>query len=311
MESSQLLRDEYSYEVTEMVNLLPCQLVFYNRFTPYLKDTKPRIYLPNSAVRENREGLKKGQAKNKSEGEISNKSASRIRKAVRLQILTAKKKRVYSRLENKWFTFYVNFATLTLSSKQTHSDDTIKQQILQPFLRIIKDKFGVNKYIWKAETQANGNIHFHITLDKFIHWRQVRKYWNKCQDKLNYIHNSGIADPNSTDIHSVKNISKLENYLIKYLSKNDTTRRKIDGKVWDCSSNLKTASLSVPYEKFYKEFDDLCNHDLIDLREKYFEVVNIQPTRFKEHARLFMLWKDFSDKLVDDIKTNFTVDTLK
>lgn len=311
MQSNQLLRDEYSFEVTEMVNVLPCQLVFYNKFQPYLKDTNPRIYLNNSDVRSNLSGLTKGREKNKSAGDISNKAASRIRKAVRLQILTAKKKRVYSKLENKWFTFYVNFVTLTLSSKQIHSDDEIKKYCLQPFIRIIQSKYGIHKYIWKAEAQSNGNIHFHITLDKFIHWRSVRKHWNKCQDKLSYVSRSGLADPNSTDIHSVVNISKLENYLIKYLSKNDDTKRKIEGKTWDCSANLKNESLSVPYEKFYKEFDDLTGTQIIDLRENYFEVVKVNQTRFKEHARLYQLWKQFSDKLVDDIQINFTVDSFK
>jgi hypothetical protein len=303
---TQLTRDDYFYEVTEMVNILPCKLVVYNKFEAFLKEG--RHYIPKSYLRNVTE-LDQGRKKNKSEGEISRKAAIRIRKAVRLQILTAKKKRVYSKKENKWFTFYINFATLTLSSKQIHSDDEIKKFVLRPFLRVIKNKFGVSKYIWKAESQVNNNIHFHLTLDKFIHWRQLRKYWNKCQNALGYVHRSGISDPNSTDIHSVKNISKLENYLIKYLTKNDDSRRKIEGKTWDCSSNLKTASLSVPYSQFYKEFNVLTKDEVIDLREKYFHCIDISPGEFKKHQSLVNLWNNFSSKLVDDIQTNFVVET--
>ena len=344
MESNQLLREEYSYEVTQMCNVLPVKLVVYNKFQPYLKDTNPRIYLPRNFTNNNKAGLEKGTKANKSEGEISRKAAAKIRKAVRLQILTAKKKRVHSKLENKWFDFYVNFVTLTLSSKQIHSDDEIKKHILKPFIRILQDKHGVYKYIWKAESQNNGNIHFHITLDKFVHWRQVRKYWNKCQDKLCYVQRSGISDPNSTDIHAVKNISKLENYLIKYLSKSDDIKpycslytdvfsdhfynkmnfkwistskgifekkRKIEGKVWDCSSNLKNGSLSVPYDLFYKEFEELKGSEFIDLRDKYCQAFPISSDKFKQFPRLKRLWEDFSSHLVDDVKTYFTVESFK
>lgn len=176
---------------------------------------------------------------NKSRGFISLKAQSRIRNAVQLLVFMSKPKRVYNEKLKKHFLFRVNFITLTLSSKQIHSDNEIKQKLLQPFIRVIKSKYGVRNYIWKAETQSNDNIHFHITLDQFIHWRELRDTWNIIQENLGYVTRSKIMDPNSTDIHSVKNIHSLAAYLSKYLSKNQEGRRLVEGKLWDCNKELK------------------------------------------------------------------------
>lgn len=175
----------------------------------------------------------------KSKGIISSKAQSRIRNAVQLLIFMAKPKRVYNEKLKKHFLFKINFITLTLSSKQIHSDYEIKSKLLGPFIRIIKQKYGVRNYIWKAESQVNGNIHFHITCDQFIHWRELRDVWNTLQENLGYVSRSNIINPNSTDIHSVKNIHSLSAYLSKYLSKNDKTRRLIEGKLWDCNKETK------------------------------------------------------------------------
>lgn len=290
------------WSVDRYASVLPNQMTVYNKFTPYIKNENGKLLqIPRSYATNKTEYLKD----HKSKGEISSKAAARIRKAVRLMIWTAQKKRVYYKQENKWFTFYISFVTLTLSSKQIHSDEQIKQQILQPFLRSIKIKYGVHKYIWKAETQDNGNIHFHLTIDKYIHWRSIRNSWNKFQESLGYISASGISDPNSTDVHSVKRIDKLENYLIKYLSKNDNTKRKIEGAVWNCSANLKGSGLNLNWEKYLDEFEVLSCESVIDLKENYFQVIKYPTSIFKQLPPLVEAWKNYSKKLVDDVKLNF------
>ena len=56
----------------------------------------------------------------------------------------------------------MKFITLTLSDVQAHTDDSIKEHMLQPFLYWLQRYYNCS-YVWKAETQINGNIHFHIT----------------------------------------------------------------------------------------------------------------------------------------------------
>ena len=52
-------------------------------------------------------------------------------------------------------------------------------------------------------------------------------------------------EPNTIDIHSVKNIKNLAAYLIKYMSKNEEGRREIQGKIWGCSKNLNYSNKFV------------------------------------------------------------------
>ena len=67
--------------------------------------------------------------------------------------------------------YKLTFITLTLPSKQIHSDNEIKSKCLNQFLIELKKNHSVSRYIWKAEKQENNNIHFHIIADKFIKWQ--------------------------------------------------------------------------------------------------------------------------------------------
>lgn len=118
-------------------------------------------------------------------------------------------------------------------------------------------------YVWKAELQKNGNIHFHLTTDIFIHYMLIRREWNNAISKLGYIERyaqthsqltfdeynyyrsqQGSSDieknkkaysyglrtnwrsPNTTDVKSVKNVKSLSAYLAKYLTKEAGDKEK-------------------------------------------------------------------------------------
>lgn len=150
-------------------------------------------------------------------------------------------KTVYSKAENRRFTFLLAFITLTLSDKQNHSDEEIKRLLLRPFLKWL-ERNSCGMYVWKAEAQVNGNIHFHVTVNNFIHWKSIRKKWNKLQSMHGYhkVFTNGRAEigVNSTDIHSVVNAKQTAAYMAKYMTKNDKTRRMITGKLWGSSNSL-------------------------------------------------------------------------
>lgn len=160
----------------------------------------------------------------RSHGLMSFKANKRVRLAIDWMIHLAKEKPLYSAEKKSNFTFKINFITLTLPSKQKHSDNEIKSKLLNQFLTELRHKYKVVNYLWRAEAQANGNIHFHIVCDTFIPWRTLRTDWNRITEKLGYVskfhENTGKSDPNSTDIHSVNQIKNLSGYLAKYCSKN-------------------------------------------------------------------------------------------
>lgn len=158
-------------------------------------------------------------------GTISRKSRQRITNSLNWMILFSPMQKTYCRIEKRFITFRINFITLTLSAAQMHTDQFIKEHMLAPFLKWM-ERQGAKQYVWKAETQNNGNIHFHITANQYLHWRIIRTKWNELQENHRYIEayigNGGSGDPNSTDVHAVKKDHQLVGYMLKYMAKVET-----------------------------------------------------------------------------------------
>lgn len=77
--------------------------------------------------------------------------------------------------------------TLTLPAKQNHSDQDVRRKMLRPYLQDLKRKYQAANYMWFAEKQGNGNIHFHIILDRFVEKSVARTLWNKALARHDYI----------------------------------------------------------------------------------------------------------------------------
>lgn len=234
---------------------------------------------------------------NKHNGSVSNKSSTKIRNAVNWMLFFSKKKKVYSIKERSTFYFYLNFITLTLPSTQHHSDDFLKENLLVPFLDWMKRTNGNEMYVWKAESQRNGNIHFHITSHVFIHWKSIRKKWNVLLSKHGYCktYQDGSNDKGdaSTQVKAAKNPEQVGGYLAAYIGKDDRLKLKIKtpkllpkfykcstfsdtalnydysmssplkrpvtGRLWGCSYNLSRISVTIDEEDYgIDEFTDIC-----------------------------------------------------
>ncbi len=124
----------------------------------------------------------------------SNQSKTRMINAINWLFLFSNKKtiKVTDGFKNKKtgemqysFTYRLGFITLTLPSTQKHTDEFIKEHMLQPLLYWLTRYYNCN-YVWKAETQQNGRIHFHITVDAFIPWRALAAKWNTVCAKYEY-----------------------------------------------------------------------------------------------------------------------------
>lgn len=133
------------------------------------------------------------------------------------------------------------FITLTLPTVQIHGDKDIKHYCLRPFMRYLFDNHGVTNYIWKAEIQKNGNLHFHIVIDQFVDKEIISSTWNDCLEKLGYISafeaKHGHRVPPSTQIQAARNQHDVESYIGKYIGK-EIGVRPIEGRVWQCSKSL-------------------------------------------------------------------------
>lgn len=147
------------------------------------------------------------------------------------------------------------FITLTLPSVQFNSDIYLKEKALKSFLRILREQYGLKNYIWKAESQKNRNIHFHIIIDKYIDKQTIDGNWLEIMTKLGYIKpffdKYGHVRAPMCRIEMVRDNNKLNSYISKYIAKTDQNRL-IDGATWACSKNLQ----SLTYFEFIESHQD-------------------------------------------------------
>lgn len=134
------------------------------------------------------------------------------------------------------------FVTLTLSATQKHSDKEIKSKILEIFLKRAQRYWNVKHYFWRAEVQENGNLHFHLILDKYIDKSKLQKAWNDSQQNLGYIdrfeQKHHHRNPPSTNVKKLYGNSANIWYLLKYVGK-EHTGRLIEGAVFRFSQSLR------------------------------------------------------------------------
>lgn len=195
-------------------------------------------------------------------GFVSEQARRKMGKAIDYLLYMAADKSVNLRNAGKFFNFRIAFITLTLPSKQIHNDNEIKNKCLNSFILELKNFYRVRNYVWRAEKQANGNLHFHIIIDRFVPWSELRDRWNRIVNKLGYVDRyqdsmrewhklgfkvrkdllqkwdyehqlhayqtsskTGFNNPNSTDIHSIKKVKNLKAYVSKYMSKNEKVNK--------------------------------------------------------------------------------------
>lgn len=232
------------------------------------------LYVPsNGGCREKLAKLDTSQ-----KGIISRKSKSRLRNSLDwLFLLSAKKVTKQDKI-----VFRMSEITLTLPSKQRHSDKVIVRKCLNQFLTEMRNRYDMTNYVRKSEVQKNGNIHFHILSNMaFLPKDELKEIWNRIIEKLGYITayrrerlKSGLpfTMPSSTRVDSIKSEKQFKKYIAKqevsrfghlrkkYLAKDDTDKgkRAVEGKVWFVSRELsKLRGITLDYADCYNDFEQL------------------------------------------------------
>lgn len=228
-------------------------------------------------------------------GKISKTAERKINRAIDYLTYLAQPKKLPHTFHGKGLSFRLNFITLTLSSEQIHTDHEISTSLFSPFLQSLRQKWHVSNYIWRAERQASGGIHYHIITDRFIPWNELRNVWNKHQQRLGYVSRyrenqqlwnregfrprpelyktwprtkqykaylEGIRhdwqSPNSTDVHSLKLITNVRAYFKKYMTK-EGQNSFIEGRLWGCSQRLSdlTGARVAEYSAIHDDLDKI------------------------------------------------------
>lgn len=137
---------------------------------------------------------------------------------------------------------YFVMVTLTLPAKQTESDNTIKRRYLNVWLQNLERVHKGINWLWVAESQQNGNIHFHVIVDRYVQWEWVRRTWNRVMGNGDYIqrfkNRFGYENAPSVDVCGQKHMTNPGAYITKYLT-GDKFVREIEGRKWGCRDSLR------------------------------------------------------------------------
>lgn len=252
-----------------VVQIRPNCLLIYNQIVnrPVYR-RKAQIQKPKKEENQERTDSETLTGKKAYSGDMTKASIQRLKKAVNTLVAISEWKEAPNWKTGTTFRFKLNFITLTLPSEQGQwTDKELKQKALDPLLKRLKRKYNLKSYIWKAEKQKNGNLHFHLTTDTYIHFEHLRNEWNSVLTPLGYIekfrkkHNHD--HPNSTDIHATYKVKDLASYLVKYMTKSNEGDATVQGKMWDCSLNLKQKI------KCATEIDNETHNWLVDTFQAY------------------------------------------
>lgn len=139
---------------------------------------------------------------------LSKTSQNAIKQSIQSLYYLSPSRKVQINKESYYSSFKASFVTLTLPSTQIHSDTEIKK-ILNNFLSTLRFH-GLKNYVWKMELQRNGNVHFHLVIDKFFHYYYLQALWNKNIEKLGYVSNYSEKFSSMTFDDYYKNTRVLE-----------------------------------------------------------------------------------------------------
>lgn len=264
---------------------------------------------------------------NKSHGQLSSKSMSKLKNSVNWLLAAAKYKPVYCKQKRKTFWFKTNFITLTIPPQTTYSEHSKKLHLdyknIQPIHTSIKSTVPINylptvsskmfqkclnvfltysrkhhnlklyNYVWKLEAHKDGRLHVHISSDIFYHYQHLRNTWNRILQKNGLleqhfkVHNN--YDPNSTDVHSVYKVRNVAGYICGYMQKKPNLSKDFEGRIWSCSYSLSQKNKCYCYLGMDCDRRDLSFVDRPMIRYKRIESKPDCMGKRKTVATMYML----------------------
>jgi len=282
----------------------------------------------------------------KHHGKVSDQARRKIGRAVEYLLFMANDKILPDTAHGKAYNFKLAFITLTLPSTQAHDDNFIKKNIFNQWLVEARKYWKVKNYVWRAEKQGNGNIHFHVLTNKFVPWNELRSAWNRICNKYGYVdryrdqmlafHAGGMqvrddllkqwdykaqvkayqkgkandwSNPNSTDVHSLVHIHNVKNYIVKYCTK-DETNQEVIGRMWGCSESLSNISGAGDIMDSFLANEVLTIVDKIPKKvyhSDYFTVIHVSSQQLQSLG-CKNLYELFCSYMFDEF--NFSVQTM-
>lgn len=156
-------------------------------------------------------------------GTMTGGARKRLTKSITLMAQAVKPRWIHNPVINRTVHHHLSFMTLTIANCRNLTGQEAYTQLLAPFLQWLRDtrctidQQTVKAYVWKAEKQKRGQIHYHLVIPDFIHHRKIRQKWNALQKKAglldDYAKEHGHFNPPSTEMKA-KKTGEMK-YLVK------------------------------------------------------------------------------------------------
>jgi hypothetical protein len=147
--------------------------------------------------------------------------------------------------------------------------DEIGYKIYNTWLTRCRRDSGLKTYLWIAERQKNGTIHFHLLTNDFMPIKKVNGFMASClaSEKIKGVEVLREIDTdkyNGVDVKKVdKNRKSLIGYLTKYITKNEIEFTHLP---WHCSRDVSSLFTAINFEQ--PDLDRYCD-PLPNIEEKY------------------------------------------
>jgi hypothetical protein len=143
--------------------------------------------------------------------------------------------------------------------------DEIGYKIYNTWLTRCRRDSGLKTYLWIAERQKNGTIHFHLLTNDFMPIKKVNGFMASClaSEKVKgveVLREINTDKYNGVDVKKVdKSRKSLIGYLTKYITKNEIEFTHLP---WHCSRDVSRLFTTINFEREERDkyFDQIPDH---------------------------------------------------
>jgi len=149
--------------------------------------------------------------------------------------------------------------------------DSVAYQAFNTWLTRLRTEMKLKLYLWVAERQKNGTIHYHILVPQYLNVRIINYKMSKCIEYLikkeNLLSlNFDRKTYNGVDLKRVENNkAALAAYVTKYVSKSVETFEHL---AWHCSRAVSSLFVNYTADYVEKVFDLTGNQQI---SEKFYQ----------------------------------------
>lgn len=115
--------------------------------------------------------------------------------------------------------FTGGFWTLTVPGDQKVEHKEFKRRVLDPFWVWCRNVAGVRDFVWTAELQKRGAIHFHAIVNQYVDRAKVERQWVHLCVKSGAVDLSPRYANNATRLERIRHSRGVRSYAGEYIGK--------------------------------------------------------------------------------------------